>query len=718
MESLTWQKRLLLVIFLGLVAVSLLSPISSNLYLPGSLDYANHTAGIVQAKMALDEGQFPIRVAPWQDQGWRHAFFQFYSPFPYTVAGMIYKYVTNNPFIAFKTTIWLFLLFSGVYIFQLMRWLTRSNHVAILSSVVYMTAPYYLININIRGDFTEAVAQGVIPVVIYYTLRCYIESSSLRWIFLTSAAWFVLITSHVITFVYTSFFMGVFLLFLTVKNISLWKKLSVVGFAYGYGCLLALWYLLPIAILKKYFFISSTGLLISPFNHNELTPLSKILAVAAVSNKLLSGPMAVLNFTFAVGWPILIAIGFLFYLLIQKNDLDNWFIGTLLALFCVILFAVWSPVNFWRFLPTILSVAQYSYRLLAQVIWVGVILFGFAILGIFRESLDNRYVTVGLLLVGIASSSWIAVHNVGNQNVNTLKNVPTLGYGQDAFLINQKTFPTVFFAGNSQLPLIDDYHWLSKTPQITKYHWLKINEVIKLPVSLLVNAPNATLKLLGSVPAELVHKPVVLTLLIDEKMKIRKTIMPGNFEWDIPLGSLTLAKNKEFSLQFLLDDDITQKNDKSTMFEMLGVTVSSLNLAHLSSISSVMPVLLTQPNCAQNKTKTNCHIVVSPEVSWVQLPVFYYPDLLQVRVNGKQVSYFPLGYEDFVLVGLKLQPGFYDISVEFKGIVWANWLSGLAWLILFVGMIFAFYIDNVLKYKKTFRKSGKTERFSIFRGDV
>lgn len=82
------KKSWLVPFFLyGIIAFGLLEPIASNSILPSAPDHPNHVAPIIQAKKALEEGTFPIRVAPWQHNGWRYPVFQFYSQLPHIVGG-------------------------------------------------------------------------------------------------------------------------------------------------------------------------------------------------------------------------------------------------------------------------------------------------------------------------------------------------------------------------------------------------------------------------------------------------------------------------------------------------------------------------------------------------------------------------------------------------------------------------------------------------------
>ena len=55
----------------AVLALALLSPLASNEQMPSGGDFQNHAGAIVQAGMGLKEGQFPLRVAPWEHHGLR-----------------------------------------------------------------------------------------------------------------------------------------------------------------------------------------------------------------------------------------------------------------------------------------------------------------------------------------------------------------------------------------------------------------------------------------------------------------------------------------------------------------------------------------------------------------------------------------------------------------------------------------------------------------------
>src|SRR5262249_22403288 len=73
----------------------------------------------------------------------------------------------------------------------------------------------------------------------------------------------------------------------------------------------------------------------------------------------------------------------------------------------------------------------------------------------------------------------------------------------------------------------------------------------------------------------------------------------------------------------------------------------------------------------------------SPRPSIVQLPVLYYPGLLEVRAEGKSLPYGSLdGY-----LAVRVPRGTHRIEARFVGLRWANRVSALAWTLVVCGLI-------------------------------
>ncbi len=452
MQALTVQQRILLCVFFTLLCVAMFSPIANNHYLPISPDFVNHLAIILQAKLALSEGQFPIRVAPWQDHGFGNAFFQFYGSVPYSIAGFIYKFpVHTNPFIAYKLTIGFFYILAGIYLFRLVSWLTKSRSIALLTSVLYLTSPYLLINIDVRGDFPESVAQCIVPIALYYTLRCYSHSWNLKRVVWMAISWFLLMSTHLVTFAYTSIFMGLFLLLITFSSWGTLTSLIRTGVIYLFSFLLTSWFLVPILLTKNYLFVS--GFFTNPMDNAWLTRLPTLLSVSAVSPMPLPGNGELFFPLYAaVGWPLLIAVGLLIYLSLEKKlapaDKKNKLLWPLFTIFLLALFSVWSPVDFWKHLPTFLKFLQFTYRLLTQVMWAGALLFCFALAAVFKEGLTARQMAIGILLLGLSAGSWLSTPQSNPITINKIIASPDMGYAKHDYLVKTDFVPETLLPKN------------------------------------------------------------------------------------------------------------------------------------------------------------------------------------------------------------------------------------------------------------------------------
>jgi 6-pyruvoyl-tetrahydropterin synthase-like protein len=382
----TWssfkREEALVFILLGGIAAVLLVPIAANTSIPNIMDIVNHLVGIIQAKNAFLEGQFVLRTAPSGHYStFRYPFFQFYSPTSYMMAGAIYHWIVpSNPFIAFKLVIWGAFVTGGIYIDRLARYFVLSRPAALLGAVVYLTAPYHIIVINHLGNLTESLALGMVPSVIFYTLQRYDHPRNDASLLKMAFVWYLLATIHIITFMCTSIFVFIFLTLITFRKASQWNNLLHTGLAYFLSCILAMWYLGPIAFYSKILFISDF-VATSRYPSLLMDLLSPIAVISRIYHS--QGGFDLLSQIHpSIGLPILMAVFLCTYLLISNqsnNKKNDYFIKSLLILFFIIFFIIWSPINFWKWLPPSFGIIQYTWRLVGQTVWIGSLLFAWAV---------------------------------------------------------------------------------------------------------------------------------------------------------------------------------------------------------------------------------------------------------------------------------------------------------------------------------------------------
>ena len=99
----------------------------------------------------------------------------------------------------------------------------------------------------------------------------------------------------------------------------------------------------------------------------------------------------------------------------------------------------------------------------------------------------------------------------------------------------------------------------------------------------------------------------------------------------------------------------------------MAVRGRSVVLRGLPAEQTALPVRRTQQSCGQRGLETFCSLSVLPETGLVQLPVLFYPELLDVRVDGEAAPFLPLVDRTYALVGLRLPPGRHEISLKLDG---------------------------------------------------
>lgn len=652
-------------LFFAFIALLPLVPMASNLFIPNEKDFYNHVAAIIQAKSALAEGQFPLRVAPFEQFGWRYPFYQFYSPTSYTFAALIYKFLTpDNPFVALKITLWTALLIGGIYIRRLALWFTGSNAVSLLTGVVYLTAPYCAIAIGRIGGFNEGIAFGVIPPVIYYTLKRYFDPSEKKFLLQTALCWYLLATIHMVTFVYTSLFTAILILFISFNKPQALYRMINTGIAYGFAFLMAMWFLGPILLLQKHLVINVTFSDAITF-YNDYSP-NLLSLISPIANFLIKMENMVGTVRPSIGIPIVMSALIAIYVFFHRDELSTpqykeWMLP-LLGVFLIAFILVWSPFNFWIWLPDSLRIGQYSWRILSQVMWIGALLFACAMSWLFKDGLDIRHVIIGSFLIIVASSSWLTMLDKPLYPVaNIIKN-PHLIFGEGSYLIN--TQRTTQYVDNVDNLILDT---------LMPNKELKFNFPYYISPKLLDYAQDPYVLVKGSVPF-VKGKDNKIIAYLNHSLLSEYALKTGNFEWKISLKKFQhLSTNDMLKLQF--------KNAGSFFANKTNVVkIDKILLTGFLNPHEVISVEKSKTLCHQVRTETICEVRVPSHVRLVELPILYYPHLIKVTLNDKVVSPQSILYRYLTIVGITPLPGQQNkIKVEFTGLSWANRVSLIGW---------------------------------------
>jgi hypothetical protein len=563
-QALFWA--LLLYSFL---AITVLSPLwSSFLVASPAADLANHLSGIIEARNALAEGQFPIRVAPQQHSGSRYPLFQFYGNLPYTVGGLLYFFFQLNPYTVWKLIVGGVLLLGATFVFKSAFITTRQAMPALLAGAVYLTAPYVATDIHGRFAFPETVSLGLLPPVFYYAYRSYLSPTKWVWyIPLSALFWLFLLMSHPATYLYGSIFMGLFFLSMSSFTKKSLIRLLRCGVGFGLAIILGAWYLVPQLVLLPSLVLS--GLTANVIATSYLTTLGVLLAPTLV----LPDPVGFFDnpkFGLQIGWPILLAFaGSIYYRFKSPHSLPlhpaltHWQFFFLLS-FCM----VWSPVDFWHYLPFLFHNIQFTYRLLIFVIFFGALLAAFTAKQYFRGKMTGGALLVSIFLLGLFISPYLTPHPI-SKNTTVAQEIrqPNVGRGgaTRVYLTNNNTlFSDSILWRDYPLPPVETINygqnfaqWGYGLVQIHRsgYRWLPPTVTTTLP------APRQgdTILIAGAVPDGVYGRVPTMTLKINHTFIFSSPLVErGNFNLAAPV--LTPIEGNLAQIEIFIDQYFTPED--------------------------------------------------------------------------------------------------------------------------------------------------------------
>ena len=410
---------------------------------PQGSDRVPHLSGIIEAGNALREGQFPPRVAPHLAGGTRYPVFQFYGCIPYGLAGALTLLPGVDAYNAWRLVTFLSVTLAGFYTYRTSLVLTRQVWPSVVAGAVFVTAPYLATDFRARFAYPEAVSFCLLPVVLYYSLRAF--ATPRRGATVAAAlAWAAVALTHNITNLYGSILLGSFSLTLLGPDpVKFVRRLSRVAVAYVAAVALSAWYVFPQLAVLDCIVMSTDNAKASPFGSTIWAPLYALLSpVLSIAPSARNSPYLAVE----IGWPILAAallaavlvlvrLPFLWRRGRETRGLHRpgaWMMARLLAQFALAFFIVWSPVDFWRHLPSLFYNLQITYRILMFVVLWGALLAGMALAELWRRrpgGMPARPAWACVLAASVASMPFQGWHFdlVTRRTVEMLEKAPMFG---------------------------------------------------------------------------------------------------------------------------------------------------------------------------------------------------------------------------------------------------------------------------------------------------
>ena len=245
------DSNLWLVVVLSIFAWA---PLLTPAYFFEAHDAKHSIFFLVEFDQTFRDGFLWPRWAPDFSFGYGYPLFNLYAPLAFYAADIIH--LTGLSFTAaIKTMYILATVGAGLSMYGFVRRLF-GRQAALLAAVVYMYAPFHLVEIFVRSAYAEFVALALIP-LLFWTFTELIAAPNLRRLGLAGFFYGLLALTHHTTFFTFSPFLMIYILYLILAKSKLKVKTIFrygisAGLAGGLGLALAAIYLLPLVTEMQY----------------------------------------------------------------------------------------------------------------------------------------------------------------------------------------------------------------------------------------------------------------------------------------------------------------------------------------------------------------------------------------------------------------------------------------------------------------------------------
>ena len=316
----------------------------------GTNDGYLHLIKIMGVNEIIKQGQFP----PIIDAGFcnGYAINLFYNPLT-TYISLICGLIVNNFALGIKIMLIIMMFLAIIFMYMFLKNVTKKTGVAIAGAIFYITNPYYLSNIFIRGAIGESAALTFLP-LLFLGLYNLFNGDRKKHYFITIAAT-GLILAHNITTLYAAIISGIYVLInfrkLKEKDVLI-KILTNILFIIG----MSLFFIYPL-ILHRFsgeYVIFDSDLM----RTNGARVASSVITFKELFTEI---PSQSVIFRLNIIQVVLFVLSIFCYRFIDKKDRKIYLSFIIFAILSVILC---MTKNIWKIAPDILCNIQFPWRLL------------------------------------------------------------------------------------------------------------------------------------------------------------------------------------------------------------------------------------------------------------------------------------------------------------------------------------------------------------------
>ena len=347
------NKKIIETIYIILAVLLTLFVLGKTIFsydISGTNDGYLHLIKIIGVNDIIESGQFPPIIEAGFCNG--YAINLFYNPLT-TYISLLCGVILNNFAYGIKLMLFIMMLLAIVFMYKFIKEFTGKKEIAIAAAIFYVTNPYYLSNIYIRGAIGESAALTFLP-LLFLGLYNLFNGDTKKHYYITIATAGLILT-HNITTLYAAIISLVYVLFnikkLKEKDVVI-KVLINVGFIIG----ITLFFMFPL-VLHRF----SGDYVV--FNSELMRTYGAKVSESAIELKQLFTEIEgqAVIFRFNIIQLILFIASIYCYKYIDEKNKKTYLIFIILAIICTLL-SIFSSV--WKIAPDILCTIQFPWRLL------------------------------------------------------------------------------------------------------------------------------------------------------------------------------------------------------------------------------------------------------------------------------------------------------------------------------------------------------------------
>jgi hypothetical protein len=655
------------VLFYAALAAVVLWPYRSARYRSAS-DLDAFIAGVVEARNALSEGQFPIRVAPRQLDGVGYPLFQFYANLPYTVSGAICA-AGVSPFTAWKLAMLAAITAGGTFTYLTAYRLTRRRGGAeVVAGAAFVLAPYLMTDLNARGAVAEYFALQFLPIAMYATLRC-LASARRRYVVACAVAWMLVGLTHNITYMYGVLFVGALTLTMLGRPRRAPKRVARLVAAGVLHAALMAWYIVP--QLRLLPLLEMQEQTISPAGAGFLSTADILFSPVLRSPPGSSTP----NLGLQVGWPILAGVMLAAFGLVvisrgRESRLLRRVTARMLVLFALAFVLAWSPMAVWDHVPRVFWFIQFPYRMLGYVTLFGALL---AACGIALCRFDrtrgirraNLVTTIALASIGAAAVSYFPRAKLADRSFLERTIAHPVCMGLNDYMLSGAAAARTGLAH----PDVD----LARPASGLLLPGALVEGEVRERANAALNIPEGatSLHLLGRTEAagDGMRPDRIEGAIGATPYSVK--LPAGTFDLHLPLDTAA-GSAQAFSLE---SHDEVNRHMRVVLKSVRYDGALRPATRKLITAEEVLPDVRRGLN--------DRYRFDAAEAVLLQMPVLFYPGMMRVHDNGHSVPFANVGR----YLALDLPAGRHSLSVRFAGVAWANAVTAVAWVVVGLSLV-------------------------------